>query len=168
MSVTSGRFHLWVEGCAGAGLPVDAFGGDSDGDGAFGSFFEERAVGFLLVLGGVGVDELHVAGAEDLEAVVEVRAGSKGLSSEAGAGVVDLEEEDWFGGTVAYGGFDVGRVAAGCYEDWKERENAEMTHEIKGIRVDEGAGRLHRWRSGFLRSYAHDETVSISGRNDTV
>ncbi len=86
-----------MEGCAGAGLPVDAFGGDGDGEGAFGAFFEEWAVGFLLVLGGVGVDELHVAGAEDLEAVVEVCAGGEGLGAEAGAGVVDFEEARWAG-----------------------------------------------------------------------
>ena len=61
----------------------------------------------------VGVDELHVAGAEDLEAVVEVGAGGEGLGSEAGAGVVDLEELDGLGGAVADGGGDVGGVAAG-------------------------------------------------------
>ena len=120
MAEAAGRFHLWVEGCARAGLPVDPFGRDGDGDGAFGAFLEEGAVGFLLVLGGIGVDELHVAGTQDLETVVEVCARGQGLRTEAGAGVVDLDEKQWLGGVIAYGGFDVRGVASSEEEDGKQ------------------------------------------------
>ena len=90
------------------------------------------------MLGGVGVDKLHVARAEDLEAVVEVCAGSEGLGSEAGAGVVDFEEAHGLGGAVAYRGFDVGGVAAGDDQDREKGKNAELTHGVKGIRADQG------------------------------
>src|SRR5579871_4523292 len=137
MASAAGRFRLWVKGCARGGVPMDSVGGDGDGDWAFGSFFEEGALGFLLVLGSVGIDELHVARAEDFEAIVEFRAGSERLGSEAGTGVVDFEQAHGLRGAVAYGGFDVGGVAAGDDQDREERKNAEMTHGVKGIRVDE-------------------------------
>src|SRR6516225_5241356 len=79
---------------AGAVLPVNVVREDGDGDRAFGSFLEERAFGFLLLVGGVGISELHCAFAENLEAVVEVSAGGERLSAEAGAGVADLNELD--------------------------------------------------------------------------
>ena len=44
-------------------MPVNSLWADGDGERAFSAFFEEWAVGFLLVLGGIGVDELYIAGA---------------------------------------------------------------------------------------------------------
>ena len=125
-----------MEGCSRAGLPVDSFGRDSDGDGTFGAFLEERSFGFLFVLSEIGIDELHFARAEDLEAVVEVCSGSEGLGSEAGAWVVDFEEAHGLRGMVAYGGFDVGGVATGDDQNREESKNAEMTHGVKRIRAD--------------------------------
>src|ERR1700685_3137562 len=74
------RFQLRA-GC----LPVNSLWADGDGERAFSAFLEEWAVGFLLVLGFVGVDELHIARAQDLETIVEVRSGSQRLGAEAGA-----------------------------------------------------------------------------------
>ena len=48
-------------------------------------------------MGDVGVGELHGAGAEDFEVVVEVSAGSEVLGTEAGAGIVDFDEGDGTG-----------------------------------------------------------------------
>src|ERR1700704_1825675 len=96
------------------GLPVDAVWGDRDLEGAFVALFEEGAVGFFVVEGCGGVGELHGAGAEDLEAVVEVCAGGETLGAEAGAGIVDFEEVDGLARVVAYCRGDVGGVAAGC------------------------------------------------------
>jgi hypothetical protein len=86
-------FQLGVTGCAVAGLPVNSVGSDGDGEWTVGTFFEERAVGFLLVLDGIGVKELHIAGAKDFEAIVKVRSGCQGLGSEAGAWVIDFNQE---------------------------------------------------------------------------
>src|SRR6266481_7996861 len=94
-------------GYGGCGLPGDAGVGDYDGKRAFGAFFQEGTVGFVVLVGAVGVEELHAAGAEDLEAVVEVGAGGKVLGAEAGAGVVDFEEFDRPAGAVADRGGDV-------------------------------------------------------------
>jgi hypothetical protein len=99
---------------------VNSLWADGDGERAFSAFLEEWAVGFLLVLGIVGVDELHIARAQDLETIVEVRSGSQRLGAEAGAGVVNLDEEQWLGGVIAYGGFDVRGVASGEDEDGKQ------------------------------------------------
>jgi hypothetical protein len=141
MAEATGRFHLWVESCAGTGLPVDTFGRDGDGDWAFGAFLEEWAVGFLLVLGGISVDELHIAGTKNLESIVKVCAGSEGLSAEASAGVVDLEEAHGLRGPVAYGRFHVRGVATRDDKNREKSKNAEMTHGVKGIRVE--SLRLH-------------------------
>ena len=93
-------------------MPGDSGVGDEDGKRAFGAFFQEGTIGFVVLVGAVGVEELHAAGAEDLEAVVEVGAGGEVLGAEAGAGVVDLEEFDGLAGLVADRGGDVGGVAA--------------------------------------------------------
>jgi hypothetical protein len=108
---------------------VDTLWADGDGEWAFGAFLEKWAVGFLLMLVGVGVDEFHVAGAEDLETVVEIRAGSQRLGAEAGTGIVDFEKTKRLVGVIAYRSFDVGRMAAGEAEDGEKRENAERTHK---------------------------------------
>jgi hypothetical protein len=105
---------------------------------AFGTFFEGWAVGFVVVVGAVGVEELGGAFAEDLETVVKVGAGSEVLCAEAGAGVVDFDEFDGLGGVVADGGLDVGGAAAGCGEKGADSGYCEkVTHEVKGIRVAE-------------------------------
>jgi hypothetical protein len=121
-------------------LPGDACVGDDDGEGAFGALFEEGPVGFVVVMGAVGVEELHVAGAEDLEAVVEVGSGGEVLGAEAGAGVVDFEEFDGLGGVVADGGGDVGGVAAGCCDEGgEEREGGDRTHESQEYQPGQAA-----------------------------
>ncbi len=74
---------------------MDAIGGNDYGYGAFGAFFEEWAGGGVFFLCAVGVGELHWAGAQDLEAVVEVGGWGEGLGAEGGAGVVDFNEGDW-------------------------------------------------------------------------
>ena len=94
-------------------MPGDAGVGDDDGKRAFGAFFQQGAVGLVILVGAVGVEEFHVAGAEDLEAVVEIGSGSEVLSAEAGAGVVDFEEFDGPAGAIADGGRDVRGVATG-------------------------------------------------------
>ncbi len=111
---------------------MNSLGADGDGERTFSAFLEEWAIGFLLVLGSIGVDELHIAGAQDLETIVEVRAGGQGLRTEAGAWVVDFEEEQRLGGVVAYGGFYVGGVAAGDDENGQQCEDAERTHKGLG------------------------------------
>jgi hypothetical protein len=107
MAGTARRFQLGP-GC----LPVDSLWTDGDRKGAFSAFLEEWTVRFLLVLRGVGVDELYIPGTQDLETIVKVRAGGQRLGTEAGAGVVDLEEEQWLCRVIAYGGFDVMGVAS--------------------------------------------------------
>jgi len=119
-------------------LPVDALWADGDGEWALSAFLEEWAVGFLLMLVGVGVDELHIAGAEYLETVVEIRAGGQRLGAEAGTGIVNFEKTKRLVGVIAYGGFDVGRVAAGEAEDGEKREGAERTHEELGYQEVKG------------------------------
>jgi hypothetical protein len=114
-------------------LPGDSGVCDDDGEWAFGAFFQEGTVGFVVLVGAVGVEELHAAGAEDLEAIVEVGARGEVLGAEAGAGVVDFEEFDGLAGAVAYGGGDVGGVAAGCCnEGGEEREGGDRMHESQG------------------------------------
>ena len=45
----------------GAGCQVTPRVGDDDGEWAFGAFFQERPVGFVVLVGAVGVEELHAA-----------------------------------------------------------------------------------------------------------
>ena len=97
----------------GAGLPVDAIGVDGDVDGPVGLFVEVRAFGLVFVVGLVGVGEVHVAGAEHLEAVVEVCSGREHLSAEAGAGIINFEQQNRLAGVVADGRQHVGRVTSG-------------------------------------------------------
>ena len=100
---------------------MGAVGGNRDGEWALGAFGQSWAGGFLLVLGGVGVSDLHLAGPEDLESVVEVPSGSDALGTEACAWILDLNDGEWSSGAVRDGGVDVGRVAAG-HEDKKAQE----------------------------------------------
>jgi hypothetical protein len=123
-----------VEGSGGR-LPGYIARSDDDDEAAFGAFFEGRAVGFVVVVGAVGVEELGGAFAEDLETVVEDGAGGEVLSAEAGAGVVDFEEFDRLRGVVADGGFDVGGAAAGYCEKCAHSDREKVTHEVKGIRM---------------------------------
>src|SRR5258707_14599177 len=92
----------------------------------------------MVLVGAVGVEKLHAAGAEDLEAVVEVGAGGKVLGAEAGAGVVDFEEFDGPAGAVADCGGDVRGMAAGCCEEGGEGDSGDGTHESKGYQADWG------------------------------
>ena len=89
-------------------MPGDAGVGDDDGEGALGAFFEEGSVGFVIVVGAVGVEEFHVARSDDFEAVVEVGSRSKRFGAEAGAGIVDFERCNGLGGVIADRGGDVG------------------------------------------------------------
>ena len=111
-------------------MPVNSLWADGDRERAFSAFLEEGAVGFLLVLGGVGVDELHIARAQDLETIVVVRTGGQGLRTEAGAWVVHLDQEQRLGRVIAYGGFDVRGVASSEEEGGKQQEDAERTHKV--------------------------------------
>ena len=103
--------------------------GDDDRERTFGAFFEEWAFGFMVLMGVVGELELHVSRADDLEAVVEIGAGSKVLGAEACARVVHFEECDGLGGVVAYGRCYVGRVAAGGAQQSKECKGGVVAHE---------------------------------------
>jgi len=117
-------------GCGRFGLPGDAGVGEGDGERAFGALFEEWAVGLVILMGAVGVEELHTAGAEYFETVVEVCAGGEILSAEAGAGVVDFEEFDGLSGVIADGRGDVGGVAAyWCEKSGEESEGWDPEHE---------------------------------------
>ena len=90
----------------------------------------------MLVVRAVGVEELHGAGTEDLEAVVEVCARSQVLGAEAGAGIVDLDELDGLSGVVGDRRFDVRGVAAeGRKKNGTERECGQETHTVEDIRV---------------------------------
>jgi hypothetical protein len=85
----------------------------------------------VLVVGAVGVEEFHVSGTDDLEAVLKVGSGSQIFGSEAGAGVVDFEELDGLGGAVADSCGDVGGVAA-CRGDETKDEGWDEAHEYLG------------------------------------
>ena len=100
--------ELFADRYGGRRLPGDASVGDDDGERTLSAFFEKWPVGLVVLVGAVGVEEFHVAGAEDFEAVVEVGSGWECLSSEAGARVVDFEEFDGLSGSVADGCGDVG------------------------------------------------------------
>ena len=113
-------------------MPGDSVGHNCDGQGTFCSFFEEGAVGLVFLMSAVGVEKLGRAGAEDLEAIVEVGAGGKVLCAEAGAGVVDLEEGDWMPCAIADRGLNVGRVAASGGEAGEKSEREQRTHKGQG------------------------------------
>jgi len=91
---------------------VNSFWADGDSKWALRAFFEEGPVGFLRVLVGVGIDELHIARAKNLEPVMEVPTWGQRLGAETGAWIINLEKEQWLAGVIAYSGFDIGRVAA--------------------------------------------------------
>lgn len=120
---------LFPGGYSGGGLPGDAGVGDDNRERAFRALFQEGAIGFVVVLGAVGVKDLHVAGAKNLEAVVEVGSGSEVLGPETGAGVIDFEEFDGTAGAIADGGGDVGGAAAGYCDKSGECEGGDRTHE---------------------------------------
>jgi hypothetical protein len=117
------------------GLPGDSAVSDDDGEGAFGTFFEERAVGFVVLVEAVGVEELQIAGAENLEAVVEVCAGGEVLRAKAGAGVIDFDELDGVGSAVADRRSDVGGVAAGRCDEAGEECEAHERQEYQAGRA---------------------------------
>ena len=77
----------------------------------------------------VGVEKLGGAGAQDLEAIVEVAPGGEILCAEAGAGVVDFEEVDGVAGAIADCGLDVGGVTAGGGEAGENGEREQRTHK---------------------------------------
>jgi len=82
------------------------------------------------VVGAIGVEELHVAGAEDFEAIVEVGSRGEGLRAEAGAWVVDFEELDGLRGAVADCCGNVRGVAAcGGNEAGEKCESGDAAHE---------------------------------------
>jgi hypothetical protein len=113
-----------------ASEPFDAVRGDGDPEGAFVSFVEGRATEGVVMVGVVGVENLHIATAENLESIVEVRAGSEVLGAEAGAGIVDFEELDGLRGVVAHGSSDIGGVAAGGGgEKAAERKGKDGAHK---------------------------------------
>jgi len=57
------------------------------------------------------------AAAADLNAIVEIGAGSNRVSAKAGAGIVDFDESNSGAGAVFNGDVDVMRVAGGQAED---------------------------------------------------
>ena len=107
---------------------MDAVGGDGDLEGALVAFLEVWTFRFFVAEGGSGVGEGDVASAEDLEAVVEVCAGSEALGAEAGTGVIEFEEIDGLGGAVADRGGDVGRAATDECDAGEKSDDAEGTH----------------------------------------
>ena len=81
----------------------------------------------------VGVEKLHATGAEDFEAVVKIGSGLKGLSAEAGAGVINFKNFDGLGGSVADCCGDVGRLATGGKDGCEEKcEGGKAAHESQG------------------------------------
>ena len=110
---------------AGAVLPLYIVWDDGDGQCAFGSFLEEWAFEGLLLVRGVGVDELHSAFAENFEAIVKVGSGSEGLGPEAGTGVVDFDELDGLRGAVLNGRDDEGGTTSCQDEQGKRRKSAD-------------------------------------------
>jgi hypothetical protein len=68
---------------------------------------------------------------------VKVGSGSESLGSEAGAGVIHLDEREALLGLVRDGGFDVRGMTAGKQKHGKQRERAEgKTHT--GLSVTAG------------------------------
>lgn len=92
--------------------PMYAGGRDGDGQGAFHALAQVRSVGVLLLIVDVGPEELEVAGAENLEAILEVLTRCEGLGPEAGAWIVELDERNRSGGAVVDAGVDERGVAA--------------------------------------------------------
>jgi hypothetical protein len=101
------RFHLWT-----GSLPANSLRANCDSERAFGSFLEEWAFEFLIVSRAISVGELHLSGAKNFEAVMKISPRSEGLSSKAGAGVVDFEQKQGLICVIAHGGFDVRRATA--------------------------------------------------------
>ena len=73
-------------------VPRRAGGAEDDGEGAFVILVEGGAGAFVVVVGGIGPEDGGGAGAEDLEAVVEVLTRREGLGAEAGGWVVEFDE----------------------------------------------------------------------------
>lgn len=72
-------------------------------------------LGLAAVAG--GVLHLELPAALDLNPVVEGGAGSHGVGSKAGIGVIDLEQAEGGAGLILHGDVDVGGVAGGqAYE----------------------------------------------------
>jgi hypothetical protein len=113
-------------------LPGDSGGRNRYGQGTLCSFFEDGAVGLVFLVGAVGVKKFGWAGAQDLEAIVEVCAGGQVLRAEAGAGVVDFEQLDGLAGAIADCGLNVGGVAAGGSEAGEEGDREQRTHKDQG------------------------------------
>jgi hypothetical protein len=130
--------HSLVDG--GVVLPLNSTGLDDDPERAFGAFFEIWTLGLLFLVRGVCVGEFELALSQDFEAVVKVGSGSESLGSEAGAGVINLDEREALLGLVRDGGFDVRGVTAGKHKHGKQRERAEgKTHT--GLSVTAGLSR---------------------------
>lgn len=113
--------------------PADTVGSDGDDEGSFVAFLQGRAGDVVLLVGGVGVDELEVAGAEHLKAVGVGLAGVEGLGAEAGARVVDFDEADWLRAEITDRGVDIVRVAAGQREG--QRGQGQQAGEAHGARI---------------------------------
>ena len=78
----------------------------------------------------IRVDQFHIAGSKNLEAVVEVGSWGEVLDPEAGAGIVDFDEFNSLSGVVAYRRDDVGRVATCQSAQTSDRDESERpTHE---------------------------------------
>lgn len=118
---------------------MDAVGRDDDVDGAVSFFVEVRAFRFVVVVGLVGVGEVHVTGAKYLELVMEIRSGGEYLCTKTGAGIINFEQQDGLAGVIADRGEDVVRMAAADSDDEKEAEeqggNARETQAAHGTRV---------------------------------
>lgn len=101
-------------------------------------FIKIRPVRFVVVVGLVGIGEMHLSRAKDFEPVVKICAGSKALSTEARAGVVHFEQKDCLVRAIADGRLDMRGVAPG--QSQKTGENGqygqyiEQTHGFKGNR----------------------------------
>jgi hypothetical protein len=123
---------------------VNAVGSDGDVDGAVGLLVEVGTFRLVIVVSLVGIDEVQVACAEDFELVVEVCSGSEYLGTEAGARIVDFEQEQRLAGVVADSCQNVGRVASGEGEKaGEEGKDAERTHgsRVTGMRRPTGIRR---------------------------
>jgi hypothetical protein len=112
---------------------VDAIGSDGDCEQTFVAFLHGGTLVGCLVAGGVGEDKFGGTVAENLEAVVEVLAGSEVLGAEAGGGVVDLDERNDLVGMVTDSRIDKRGVAAGeRKQSDRRREETGKTHEVLG------------------------------------
>jgi hypothetical protein len=122
--------------CGRASEPFNTVGGDGDVEGTFVAFLEGRTAEGVILVGVVGIEDFHVAAAENLESVVEVCTGGEVLGAEAGAGIVDLEEFDGLRGVIADRSGDVrGMTASGGGKKAAERECEDGAHRVKTIRM---------------------------------